>query len=101
MNEPVKKMDQTPESYSPKIKPWIVNLVEKVTVEEAEEMKQNHSVKVAKLEYLYRERRDSQRPGCGKSIWTYVGKKRRNFFCFGSNGELRFLIKRQLRFNAS
>ena len=53
MNEPVKKMDQTPESYSPKIKPWIVNLVEKVTVEEAEEMKQNHSVKLAKLEYLH------------------------------------------------
>lgn len=27
MNEPVKKMDQTPESYSPKIKPEILTII--------------------------------------------------------------------------
>lgn len=45
MNEPVKKMDQTPESYSPKIKPAIITIAE--TAAERASDSQTYSVKTA------------------------------------------------------
>lgn len=66
-----------------------MNLVEKVTVEEAEEMKQNHSVKLAKLEYLHLPAlrfigKDviASGPDAGNQYGLMWAKSGRNFFLF-------------------